>query len=76
MKDEIAEHREGLRHRLIAVRGERSQRKFGMELGVNDQNINRYEAGKSAPHVDFIILVALKEEVDLNWLLLGRKPTG
>ena len=57
--------------RLTEVRGKRSQRQFARELGVFQQNIQRYEAG-TTPHADFLIALALKENVSLDWLLLGR----
>ena len=49
-----------LRKRIAAVRGTRSQRRFARDLGVFQQNVNRYEAGKTIPNVDFLIKVALK----------------
>ena len=57
--------------RLAAVRGARSQCQFARDLGVFQQNVNRYESG-STPHVDFLITLALKEEISLDWLLLGK----
>ncbi len=57
--------------RLAQVRGERSQRQFARELGVFQQNVNRYESG-TTPHADFLITLAVKENVSLDWLLLGR----
>ncbi len=57
--------------RLARVRGTRSQRRFALELGVFQQNINRYEGG-TTPHVDFLITLALKENVSIDWLLLGK----
>ena len=60
--------------RLSEIRGSRSQRSFARELGVFQQNVNRYENG-TTPHADFLITLALKENVSLDWLLLGRgKP--
>ncbi len=60
--------------RLPQIRGDRSQRAFARELGVFQQNVNRYEKG-TTPHADFLITLALKENVSLDWLLLGRgKP--
>ena len=60
--------------RLSQIRGDRSQRGFACELGVFQQNVNRYENG-TTPHADFLITLALKENVSLDWLLLGRgKP--
>jgi transcriptional regulator with XRE-family HTH domain len=60
-----------LPERLAQVRGERSQRQFARELGVFQQNVNRYENG-TTPHADFLITLAVKEGVSLDWLLLGK----
>jgi transcriptional regulator with XRE-family HTH domain len=57
--------------RLSEVRGNRSQRQFARDLGVFQQNVNRYENG-TTPHTDFLITLALKEEISLDWLLLGK----
>lgn len=60
-----------LPERLAQVRGVRSQRQFARELGVFQQNVNRYESG-TTPHTDFLIQLALKENVSIDWLLLGK----
>ena len=60
-----------LPERLSQVRGDRSQRKFARDLGVFQQNVNRYESG-TTPHTDFLITLALKEQVSIDWLLLGK----
>ena len=60
-----------LPERLAAVRGDRSQRQFARDLGVFQQNVNRYEAG-TMPHADFLIQLAIKENVSIDWLLLGK----
>ena len=60
-----------LPERLAQVRGPRSQRQFARELGVFQQNVNRYESG-TTPHADFLIQLALKEGVSIDWLLLGK----
>ena len=57
--------------RLASVRGERSQRQFARELGVFQQNVNRYESG-TTPHTDFLIQLAVRENVSIDWLLLGK----
>ncbi len=57
--------------RLAQIRGERSQRSFARDLGVFQQNVNRYENG-TTPHTDFLITLATKESVSLDWLLLGK----
>jgi transcriptional regulator with XRE-family HTH domain len=60
-----------LAERLAQVRGQRSQRQFARDLGVFQQNVNRYESG-TTPHADFLIRLALKENVSLDWLMLGK----
>ena len=60
-----------LPERLAEVRAGRSQRQFARELGVFQQNVNRYENG-TTPHTDFLIKLAVEEGVSLDWLLLGR----
>ena len=60
-----------LPERLAQVRGDRSQRQFARDLGVFQQNVNRYESG-TTPHTDFLITLALKERVSIDWLLLGK----
>ena len=57
--------------RLALVRGDRSQRQFARDLGVFQQNVNRYENG-TTPHTDFLIRLAVEENVSLDWLLLGK----
>lgn len=60
-----------LSERLAEVRGARSQRQFARDLGVFQQNVNRYESG-TTPHTDFLVTLAIKENVSLDWLLLGK----
>lgn len=60
-----------LPERLQKVRGSRSQRQFARDLGVFQQNVNRYESG-TTPHTDFLITLALKESISVDWLLLGK----
>jgi len=57
--------------RLARVRGERSQRQFAHQIGVFQQNVNRYENG-TMPHANFLLMLAVKENISLDWLLLGR----
>ncbi len=64
-------HKRQIQVRLSQIRGNRSQRSFARELGVFQQNVNRYENG-TTPHADFLITLALQEKVSLDWLLLGR----
>lgn len=60
-----------LPERIAEIRGERSQRQFARDLGVFQQNVNRYEKG-TTPHTDFLIRLAMEENISLDWLLLGR----
>jgi len=60
-----------LPERLAQIRGDRSQRQFARDLGVFQQNVNRYENG-TTPHTDFLITLATKESVSIDWLLLGK----
>ena len=60
-----------LPERLAQVRGDRSQRQFARDLGVFQQNVNRYESG-TTPHTNFLITLAQKENISIDWLLLGK----
>ncbi len=60
-----------LPERIAQVRGDRSQRQFARDLGVFQQNVNRYESG-TTPHTDFLITLALKESISVDWLLMGK----
>ena len=71
MATSIENHKRKLRERIVAVRGNRSQRQFARDLGVFQQNVNRYENG-TTPHTDFLITLATKENISLDWLLLGK----
>ena len=57
--------------RLERIRGDRSQRSFARDLGVFQQNVNRYENG-TTPHADFLLTLAVQEGISLDWLLLGK----
>jgi transcriptional regulator with XRE-family HTH domain len=67
----VERYKKRLSERLVLVRGARSQRQFARELGVFQQNVNRYESG-TTPHADFLIQLAVKEDVSIDWLLLGK----
>ncbi len=71
MSAKVKSEKKKLAERLSQVRGDRSQRQFARDLGVFQQNVNRYESG-TTPHTDFLITLALKEDVSLDWLLLGK----
>jgi transcriptional regulator with XRE-family HTH domain len=67
----VDRYKKKLAERLAQIRGARSQRQFARDLGVFQQNVNRYESG-TTPHADFLIQLALKENVSLDWLILGK----
>jgi len=67
----VERHKKKMGERISEVRGKRSQRQFARDVGVFQQNVHRYESG-TTPHADFLIALALKENVSLDWLLLGR----
>ena len=71
MSTNVERMKRKLPERLAQVRGKRSQRQFARDLGVFQQNVNRYENG-TTPHTDFLITLALKENVSVDWLLLGK----
>ena len=60
-----------LPQRIAQVRADRSQRQFAKDLGVFQQNVNRYENG-TTPHTDFLLTLATRESISLDWLLLGK----
>ena len=68
---QVSKHKRKLPERLAQIRGNRSQRQFARDLGVFQQNVNRYESG-TTPHTDFLITLAVKEQVSVDWLLLGK----
>ena len=70
-KAAVTRLKRNLPDRLAQVRADRSQRQFARDLGVFQQNVNRYENG-TTPHTDFLITLATKESISLDWLLLGR----
>jgi transcriptional regulator with XRE-family HTH domain len=67
----IERFKKRLPQRISEIRGNRSQRQFARELGVFQQNVHRYESG-TTPHADFLITLALRENISLDWLLLGK----
>jgi transcriptional regulator with XRE-family HTH domain len=71
MSAALERRRKRVAERLVQVRGMRSQRQFAREIGVFQQNVNRYESG-TTPHAEFLIQLAMKEDISIDWLLLGR----
>ena len=63
----------GFAARLREVQGNRSQRRFASDVGVYQQNVNRYLNG-TTPHTSFILTLNLVENIAPSWLLLGKGP--
>ncbi len=74
MDKSLLQMKRRLAERIEAVRkqnGPRSQRQFARDLGVFQQNVNRYENG-TKPHIDFLFLIATKEGINVDWIVCGR----
>lgn len=71
MPQRVRNQRGQIPARLVQLMGGRSQGHWAKELGVPQQNISRYVHGQ-ATHVEFLIHVANREGVNLNWLVLGE----
>jgi transcriptional regulator with XRE-family HTH domain len=71
LKPKLRKMKKNLPVRIAKVRGQRSQRQFARDLGVFQQNINRYEAG-TTPHTDFLMTLGTREGVSIDWLLFGK----
>lgn len=67
---QVRKMRKGFPDRLAEVQGSRSQRQFAADLKVFQQNVNRYLLGQ-VPHVDFLVNLATRENISIDWLLLG-----
>ena len=67
----VRDQRQQVQVRLEDLKGDRSQRSWARELGVPQQNISRFLNG-TTPHLDFLIHLARREGVSLNWLVLGE----
>ena len=60
----------GFVRRLRMVRGERTLREFAKRLDTFEQNTSRWEQG-TLPTPAMLVKLARRENVNLNWLLLG-----
>jgi hypothetical protein len=58
--------------RLRQVMGTRTQREWSRELGIAQQTISRCLNARNAPKMDFLLQLASKDQVNLNWLVLGE----
>jgi len=58
-------------HRLKLLQGDQSQRKWAKRLDVPQQNLSRY-LSHQIPSTEFLAHLARKENINLNWLILGK----
>ena len=59
--------------RLVEMRAGRTYAQFAEDTGVHASLLHRYENG-ALPRVDNLLLIARKEKISLNWLVLGQGP--
>lgn len=71
MPERVREQRKKIGGRMMQLMGSRNGSIWARELGVPQQNLSRYMYGQ-APHVEFLIHLANREGVNLNWLVLGE----
>jgi transcriptional regulator with XRE-family HTH domain len=57
---------------LRIVRKKLSQKKFGESVGVSRSYVSDIEHGRIKPSLEYLINVAEKYEVSLDWILLNR----
>ena len=60
-----------VKKRLGSLRGNRSYAEFASDTNVSASLLQRYETGGGLPSTENLILMALSERINLNWLLLG-----
>lgn len=76
-KNEGSETLKLLGKRLRELRGRKRQAEMAEILGIPPERANyisRYEKGTHAPRLDFLVRVAEKFGVTLDWLIIGRGP--
>lgn len=54
------------------IRGKRSQAEFARALGLERSNFPKYESGQIKPSFEFFKALALKENINLNWLIADQ----
>jgi transcriptional regulator with XRE-family HTH domain len=60
--------------RLRQIRGSTSQVEFGKALGVHQNVVSRYERGAFRPPIEYLVLMARRGDVTLDWIILGEQP--
>lgn len=75
-EDEVKKALAGIPERLRQIRGRRSRRIFCKALGptVFQNLLLKYETGEARVNVEFIIRLALYEDIPPEWVLLGDDP--
>lgn len=63
-----------LGNRIRIIRGKTNQIHFSAEMGIPQTNLSRYERDVSVPDLGFLIRLADKFDVSLEWLVAGRGP--
>jgi transcriptional regulator with XRE-family HTH domain len=66
----------GIGQRLREVRGEMSQTEFGEILGVHQNTVVSYEAGKRMPGTASISKLFYELHIDLTWLITGHRKSA
>jgi hypothetical protein len=67
----IVENHKAIARRLHRLKGGQSELRWAIELGIPQQTLNHSLNGVPM-HQDFLILLAKKEKISLDWLLLGK----
>ena len=62
-------------NRVRLVRGDRTQEEFAALIGVTRANLASVESGRSFPGPEFLVNIAHRCRVSLNWVLLGEDNT-
>lgn len=57
--------------RLRLIREDRSVQEFSHRLKVSPWSVYEWERGSHTPSFEILRKLAVKEQVDLNWLVLG-----
>ena len=68
----VRERIDSIPERLRAVRGHRTQTELAIRIETFTNAVQQAEAGRRKPVVDFFAALGMVENIDLNWLILGR----
>lgn len=59
----------GKRIKEIRIENKLSQQKFGEILSVSQDTISLWEKGKSAPTTEFLVAIAVKFKISVDYIL-------